>query len=169
VAVFRRVKVYQVALDRRLGPEVPIDFGGRAMPLVVVPLHRLDRVAAKALRFAAQLSPEVQVVHVRNSEQDDHTLGPRWPRLVVGPARAAGVPEPRLVTLTSEYRELITPVVDYVQHLARDREVVVVVPEVVPRRWYHHLLHSHHATLLKAALLLRGGPNVIIANTPWHE
>jgi hypothetical protein len=42
------------------------------------------------------------------------------------------------------------------------------VPELVDRRWYQMLLRSHRATLLKGLLLLRGGPRVIVINTPWY-
>jgi hypothetical protein len=46
--------------------------------------------------------------------------------------------------------------------------VAVVVPELVDRRWYEFLLRSHRATMLKGLLLLRGGPRVIVINTPWY-
>jgi hypothetical protein len=167
--VFRRVRGYQTALDRRLGVDMRLDFHGRDAPLVVVPLRRLDRLAAKALRFASQLSAEVQALHVEAPGEPDSDLASRWSELVQAPARDAGVTPPRLVTLVSELREFVGPVVEYVHALARHREVVVVVPEIVPRRWFLHLLHGHRATLLKAALLWRGGPNVVVATTPWHE
>jgi hypothetical protein len=46
--------------------------------------------------------------------------------------------------------------------------VAVLVPELIQRRWYHFLLRSHRSTVLKALLLLRGGPRVIVINTPWY-
>jgi hypothetical protein len=46
--------------------------------------------------------------------------------------------------------------------------VAVVVPELVDRKWYDLFLGSHRATLLKGLLWLRGGPRVLVINTPWY-
>ena len=35
-------------------------------------------------------------------------------------------------------------------------------------RWYHALLHNHTATVLEGVLLLRGGPQIVIVETPWY-
>jgi hypothetical protein len=48
------------------------------------------------------------------------------------------------------------------------RYVAVVVPELVDRRWYELIIRSHRSTLLKGLLLLRGGPRVLVINTPWY-
>ena len=55
-----------------------------------------------------------------------------------------------------------------VANAAARRYVAVVVPERYDARWYQRLLGGHRSTLLKALLLLRGGPRVIVINTPWH-
>jgi amino acid transporter len=170
LTLFWRVRRYHRRVQAEVGRLEPVDFSEPRPPLVIVPLTSLDRVAGKALRFAAQLSPEVEAVRVRTSDDRQQELGERWGELVEEPARRAGAPVPRLVTVTSDYREFVTPLVEHVLARARGgREVVVVVPELVPRRWYHHFLTSHRATLLKAVLLWRGGPRVIVANTPWYE
>src|SRR5262249_13462409 len=104
VTLFLRVRRYQRRLEVQLGRALPIEFEATASPLVVVPLRRLDRVAGKALRFAAQISADVEAVQIRSSDEapgDD--LQARWAELVEGPARQAGAPAPRLVTLTSDY------------------------------------------------------------------
>jgi hypothetical protein len=167
---FGRVRAYQRAVEVRVGRAEPIDFRDGQPPLVIVPLARLDQVAAKALRFAVELSPDVEAVHVRHSDESREDLTVRWTELVETPARQAARPAPRLVTLASEYRQVVEPVVRHVLERARlGREVVVVVPERLPRRWYHHLLKSHRASLLRAALLLEECPSVIVAHTPWYE
>jgi amino acid transporter len=170
VLLFARVRRYQQRLEAQVDRAEPVQFVGGRPPLVIVPLQRLDRVAAKALHFAAQISPEVEAVNVSAGERPPSQLAARWPALVEEPARQAQRPVPRLVVLASEYRQFVEPVVEHVlAHARAGREVVVLVPEVVPRRWYHHLLKGHRATLLRAALLLQGNPRIIVASTPWYE
>ena len=77
-----------------------------------------------------------------------------------------GVP---LVVLTSPYRSLLTPFLDYVNHLLAlsERQVVtIVIPEFVPARWWQHLLHNQTALLIKGALLFRKG--VVVVDVPFH-
>jgi hypothetical protein len=76
-----------------------------------------------------------------------------------------GVP---LVVLTSPYRSLIRPVLDYVDALqARgpNQMVTVVLPEFIPGRWWQHVLHNQTALLLKGALLFRR--NTVVADVPY--
>ena len=49
-----------------------------------------------------------------------------------------------------------------------DREIVVIVPDLVVRRWYHALLHNNRGIILKGLLRLRGGPRVVVVNTPFY-
>ena len=87
------------------------------------------------------------------------------------PAIQAGVPVPELVVLTSPYRYVIPPILDYVLDLERrhpDREVAVLIPEMVEAHWYHYLLHNQRAEWLRALLLLRGNARINIVNVPWY-
>lgn len=149
----------------------PLQLDEPPPPIVVVPLKSLDRVARKSLRFAITISPDVHVVNVLTQEPDLENLRTRWREYVERPVEQAGFAPPKLVVLSSSFREFFGPVLRYVRQLAAQhprRYVAVVVPELVQRRWYHLFLHSHRATLLKAMLLWRGGPRVIVINTPWY-
>jgi amino acid transporter len=170
VTLFARVRRYQQSLAARVDHPGPVDFAGGEPPLVIVPLSNLDRVADKALHFAARISPDVEAVNVASGEGPRGHLTDRWPDLVEAPARRAQRPVPRLVVLPSEYRQFVAPLVEHVLEQARSgREVIVLVPELVPRRWYHHLLKGHRATLLRAALLLQANPRIVVASAPWYE
>ncbi len=98
-------------------------------------------------------------------------LTSEWHELVEGPARASGHTPPKLVVLTSTYRQFFKPLVDFVLGL-RDggshRDIVVVIPDLVVKRWYHGLLHNHRGSILRALLRMRGGPRVVVVNTPFH-
>ena len=84
--------------------------------------------------------------------------------------RARRLRPPKLVVMTSAYREFFGPLLDYTQQLTlehRDRSIAVIVPELVEKKWYHFLV-SHRTTLLKRLLLLKGGPQIVIINAPWY-
>jgi hypothetical protein len=175
VALFLRVRRIQERADAEVEEEGPLVLGHSPPPIVLVPLKRLDRVAQKALGFAVTISKEVQAVHVRDGEPEDHpaadSLSEHWEERVAQPARAAGFAPPVLVPLPSPYREFFGPLLAYVRRVAAanpGRYVAVLVPERIERRWYHFLLHSHRATFLKGLLLLRGGPQVVVISTPWY-
>ncbi|MFZ3210630.1 MAG: APC family permease [Terriglobales bacterium] len=138
-------------------------------PVVIVPIERWDAATQKALRFALTLSPEVQAVHV-TCEGDDSILG-EWHSVVEDPAREAGAPVPKLVTLRSPYRMVLMPVVDYVLKVEKEnrhRNIAVVISVMVERHWYHYFLHNQRGAVLDALLLLRGDRRINIINVPWY-
>ncbi len=79
-----------------------------------------------------------------------------------------GVP---LVILTSPYRSLLTPLLEYIDHLQSEQGeirhlVTIVLPEFIPAQWWQHLLHNQTALLIKGALLFR--KDVIVTDVPYH-
>jgi amino acid transporter len=170
VLLFMRSRQYHERLWAQTADEGPLDVSGFPRPLFVIPLRRLDRVARKALRFALGLSVDVHAVQVLAEELETEDLTRRWRDLVEEPARRAGYTPPTLVVLRSPYREFYGPFLNWIGQIANtypDRHIVIVIPEIVHRRWYHFLL-SHRETMLKTLLLLKGGPHVIVMNTPWY-
>ena len=78
---------------------------------------------------------------------------------------AAGLPIP-LHTISSPYRELTQPIIDYLDELERenpDDVVTVVIPEFVTP-WKQQWLHNQSAFALKARLLYR--PNTVVTSVP---
>lgn len=78
---------------------------------------------------------------------------------------------PNLVVLPSPYRQLVGPLVDYVESLETAHPhdpIVVVVPDLVEGRWYHHLFHNHRAAILKTRLHRREDKHVVVASVPWY-
>jgi amino acid transporter len=148
----------------------PLDLARLAHPVVVVPAQRLDRVTRKGLRMALALSPDVRVIQILGEETKGDDLTSGWRAQVEEPALAAGLPPPKLVVVSSDYRQFFTPLLEYLKKLSAeepDRPIAVLVPELVRRRWYHFFLRSR-ATILKALLLFEGGPQITIINTPWY-
>ena len=73
------------------------------------------------------------------------------------------------MVLTSPYRSLLTPFLDYLEHLLARGEnhvVTIIIPEFIPARWWQHLLHNQTALMIKGALLFK--KNVIVTDVPYH-
>ena len=71
--------------------------------------------------------------------------------------------------LESPYRDVTTPVLQYVARLRREhpRDVVTVyIPEYVVGHWWEQLLHNQSALRLKARLLFER--NVMVTSVPWQ-
>jgi amino acid transporter len=139
-------------------------------PIVIVPIQSWTSISERAMQFALTLSPEVHALHI-GTEEETNELQKNWKSLVEDPVARAGGTPPNLVTVTSPYRLIITPILDYVlQTEAQNpgRQIAVIVPELVERHWYHYPLHNQRAELLKAFLLLKGCSNIVLINVPWY-
>jgi len=127
---------------------------------VLVLVGDLHRGVAAALRYAQALSPSVKAVYVELDPDRTRKLEERWGKW------GLGIP---LVVLTSPYRSLLAPFLEYVNHLlalGQNHVVTIVIPEFVPARWWQHLLHNQTALLIKGALLFRKG--IVVVDVPFH-
>jgi hypothetical protein len=126
-------------------------------------------VAANALRFAMNVSPDVHAIHV--DCEDTEEMKRQWREHVAQPALESGFTEPQLEIIPSPFRYVVTPIVDHILQLEAknpERTVAVVIPELVESHWYHYLLHNQRASLLKALLLVKGGRRIVVINVPWY-
>jgi amino acid transporter len=127
---------------------------------VLVLVGDLHKGVVSALRYAQALSPSARAVYVELDPDKTRRLEEKWGKW------GLGVP---LAVLTSPYRSLLTPVLDYVNHLLAlgpNHVVTIVIPEFVPARWWQHLLHNQTALLIKGALLFR--KRVVVVDVPFH-
>ncbi|MFZ0784201.1 MAG: APC family permease [Candidatus Acidiferrales bacterium] len=147
-----------------------LDVGSLGSPIVVVPMQDWSKVAQRALEFGLTLSTDIRPVHVA-TEDETSALRAQWPQVVGEPFRKAGRTPPELVTLTSPYRLVLRPILDYVLQIEKDnpgRQIAVIVPELVEKHWYHYPLHNQRAELLKALILLHGSQRIVLINVPWY-
>jgi hypothetical protein len=143
---------------------------GLQEPRVIVPIDRWSRISEKGLRFAMEISAEVQAVHVHVGDEQV-TICDEWEQMVASPLRAAGRKIPELVTLNSPFRFVLMPMVDHIlaeEKKYEGRQIAVLVPELVVRHWYENLLHNQRANMLKILLLLRGNQRIMVINIPWY-
>ena len=122
-------------------PSIP---PSRVLVLLVGGVHQ---ATMKALEVAqAMQSEHLRAVHVAIDPPEAEEVQRKW---------REHVPGIDLEILPSPYRELINPLVRYIDTLKgqypRDR-VVVVLPEFIPQKFWHHLLHRQTAMQIRWAL-----------------
>ncbi len=172
LGIFYRVHAHYVRVAKEVENPGALDVSDLWPPVVVLPLKEWDSITERALRFSLRLSPDVIGVHVSTDSAEAFRLQEEWRVNVIEPATAAGLTPPRLAVVSSPYRRLFNPLLDYINFLKgeipTDRQIAVVIPELVESHWSQYLLHNQRATGLKAALLLRGDNRVVVINVPWY-
>ncbi len=128
---------------------------------VVVLVGRVHRGVLKALDYAKSLRPQHLVaVFVSFEDHDREEIEAQWEEF--------GLDVP-LEIVHSPYRELVEPVMRYVDELD-DRwsndTITVVIPEFVVANWSAQLLHNQSALRLKGKLLFREG--TVVTSVPYH-
>ena len=171
VWTFSRVNRHYRGVAAEVADDAPLDLTRTETPTVVVPVQSWNKLTSRGLRFAMELSPDVRALHVLTESTTICELTAVWEELVSAPARERGLPVPQLVLRRSTYRQFFAPLIDYVEHVRDahpDRDVIVFVPDLVVRHWYHAILHNNRGMVLKGLLRLRGGPRVVVINTPFY-
>ena len=124
-------------------------------------------MSKKALRFAMELSPDVTAVQIEVTPGDCEDVRGVWQQGVVEPAHKVGRPVPRLEIISSPYRRILTPLLDFVLRQAEahpNRQIAIVIPEMVQDRWFNYALHNQRAGALKALLYLFGNPQIMVVS-----
>jgi amino acid transporter len=129
---------------------------------VLVLIGDVHRGVVRAVQYARTLAAPtatVRGVYVEANPALTAKLEEKWGRW------GLGVP---LVVLTSPYRSLLRPLLDYldqIQSRGDDQMVTIVLPEFLPRHWWQHILHNQTALLIKGALLFRR--NTVVTDVPY--
>jgi amino acid transporter len=128
---------------------------------VLVLVGDVHRGVVRAVQYARTLAPTavVRAVYVETDPIRTARIEERWSKW------GLGVP---LVVLTSPYRSLLRPLLDYldqIQSRGDEQMITIVLPEFLPRRWWQHVLHNQTALLVKGALLFRR--NTVVADVPY--
>ena len=127
---------------------------------VVVPVPGMTRAVVQAIAFGRTLSNDVRAIFVTDDIEAGERLRARFER------QLPGVP---LVIVESPYRQLVGPLVTYLDVMEHDPDAVtiVVVPEFILRHWWERALHNRTAERLRRSLI--GRPNTVVALVPYRK
>ena len=130
----------------------------RVRALVLV--SKVHKPTLRALAFAKAARPNtLEALTVDVDEEETARLVEAWGQ--------AGIGTP-LKVIASPYREVTTPILDYVRQLRSEspRDVVTVyIPEYVVGHWWEQILHNQSALRLKGRLLFT--PGVMVTSVPY--
>jgi hypothetical protein len=125
---------------------------------VLIPVRTIDRTVAAAIIYGRAISSNILAIHVAADPDFAAELQARWPEW------DCDVP---LEIIPSPYREVIQPLLAYIEATARaDRSVMltVLLPQIITRYWWQEALHNQ--TALQLTLALRGMPNLVVTAVP---
>lgn len=149
---------------RQVAEELRVDDSDRGeLPRVhgIVLVSKVHKPTMRAIAYARVTHPEaLEAVTVDLDPDETQEVERQW--------REQGITLP-LMVLDSPYREIVRPVVRYVNELRSkhpDELVTVYIPEYVVGRWWEQLLHNQTALRLKSRLLFM--PGVLAVSVPYQ-
>ena len=107
------------------------------------------------------MSDQVVAVHVTDDLASAERLRERFERQVPGV---------QLVVVESPYRELVQPLIRYLEVTSeRDPSTVTIVllPERIIQHWWERILYNQNAHRIRDALT--GHPGILVADVPFRR
>jgi amino acid transporter len=127
----------------------------------IVLVSKLHKPTLRALAFAKAARPStLEALTVDVDHNETKRLVQQWEESDLG------IP---LKVIASPYREVTSPIIDYVKNIRNEspRDVVTVyIPEYVVGHWWEQILHNQSALRLKGRLLFT--PGVMVTSVPYH-
>jgi amino acid transporter len=132
--------------------------------VAIIPLADVHRGTLQALQYARRLAADVRAVCIATTPEMRERVERRWAQF---PKSTEGVD---LVIIDYDYRDVLTPLVDYIINVNHQEFpgwlITVVIPEFVPSEAYARVLHNQTANLMRRHL--RACENVIVIDVPYH-
>ena len=161
---FRAINHHYKAVAKNLSTEM---FNTQEMrdiaDAVIVPVASIHRGTLRALRYASLWSENVCAISISTDEATKARLQAKWDEF---PEITASI---HLEIIDYEYRDILTPMVDYIIDAADNKYagklLTVVIPEFIPDSTAAKFLHNQTANLLRARL--RKHDNVVIIDVPY--
>ncbi len=126
----------------------------------IVLVSKLHKPTARALAFAKATRPNtLEALTVDVDPEETERLRSKWEEM--------GIDIP-LKVVSSPYREVTQPILDYVKNVRSEspRDVVTVyIPEYVVGHWWEQILHNQSDLRLKGRLLFT--PGVMVTSVPY--
>jgi amino acid transporter len=133
---------------------------------LIVPVSGVHRGIIEAMDFAQSISKDITAVYIELDPGAGEQMRKEW---------ECWWPDVPLVILTSPYRSIIRPLLDYLDETDQEHNdgtlAAVVLPEFIPAKWWQQLLHNQTSLMIKTALLYRRrtlGFQRIIIDVPYH-
>ncbi len=132
--------------------------------VVMVPIADVHRGTILAIEYAKRISKDVRVLSITTTPEMEERLLRRWNRF---PEITGDV---QLITIEYDYRNILDPVVEYIEKISKEefpnQITTVVVPEFIPELGIANILHNMTANRLRWRL--KEYKNIVIIDVPFH-
>jgi amino acid transporter len=163
VSVFYQIHRHYVNVGDQLRLEAIPKLREKSLSKVLVLVPGVHKGSIPAVEFARSLSPSAIGFHVDSGRdpQAEADLKAHWDEF------AGDMP---LIIVHSPYREVVRPILEFLEVLKESGDVsapvTVVLPEFVPRGWLNSILHNQTGLIIKWALLFRR--DVVLCNVRYY-
>jgi amino acid transporter len=165
VLMFRAINNHYAAVAKTLSTR---DFSPEQMQaiadVVIVPIGDMHRGTIRALSYAQRLSHNVRAVCICTSDDMKEAVQRRWNRFLELNQ------DIELVLIDYEYRDILTPLVDYIRQVSEEefpnQLTSVVIPEFVADTLPAQILHNQTAVVLRNRL--RRSENIVLIDVPFQ-
>ncbi len=171
VIFFLRVNRHYRKIGQQIATIDPLELPDRADPIVVLAAGSWSKMTQQGLKFALRLSDDIYVVQVKTETSTIEDLSDNWELLIANPARKNRIAQPKLVVLTSQYRQFLSPFLEFIRKLEvehHDRDICVVIPDLIVSHWYEGALHNNRGAFLRLILRAQCSDRVVVIHTPFH-
>lgn len=165
--VFHSINHHYRLVEEQLKIVKPIGKAETALvKRIIIPLAGVTRGIEAAVSFARTISTDITAVYIEIEPGEGEKIRQQWVKLW---------PDIPLVILSSPYRSVIKPLLNYLDETDRVHAdgclAAVVLPEYIPAHWWQNLLHNQTAWVIKTTLLYRRrrmGFQRVIIDIPFH-
>ncbi len=153
------VNRYYRDVEKEIAVDATTTFGATGDHAIVL-VGRMQKPTLKALDYAiAARHDSLEAVHVSLDEEATKRLKKEWMKQNI---------HVKLRILSSPYRDLSYPLIQYIKHRREEfgpEVVTVYMPQFIVGHWWENLLHNHKARRIRQKLLLVHG--VTVSLVPW--
>jgi amino acid transporter len=165
VFMFDRINKHYLAVSKTLSTtDLQEEELLEVSDVAVVPIADVHRGTLRALQYARLIANDVRAVCIATSPDVHERIERRWARF---PKLTKGI---KLIIIDYDYRDILTPLVDYIVGVNENefpgQLVTVVIPEFVPMETAARVLHNQTANILRGRL--RTKEQIIVIDVPYH-
>jgi amino acid transporter len=165
VLTFRTVnRHYKDVADSLSTRDMTISDLAEIANVVIVPVGDIHRGTLRALQYAQRISTNVRAVAICTNDEMRERVERRWQRF---PAITQAV---QLVCVDYDYRDIIEPIVDYIEYVNQEefpnQIITVVIPEFIPEEFLAQFMHNQTANILRRRL--RHHEDIVVIDVPYH-
>lgn len=162
ILLMKRIKKHYNKVACQLSLEnnyFPI-FNSKVARRFILPIAGLNEAVIKSINYAKCLSDDITAFHVSTNEEETEKLKEKWKKYNIQ------IP---LVIKESEYREVVQPLVDFIESDEfRTTEydiVTIVLPQFSTEKWWGTILHNQTAVFIRSTLLKK--KNIAVITVPF--